>query len=80
MAKTLGVKEAMQHYASAIGVSSSATTIKKLTKQVLDPNNENENIQKARTIAEIWEAAAIERGYDPVVAIAGEAIVGKAEI
>lgn len=61
--ETLGVKEAMQHYVSTIeAIDEPATTIKKLTKQVLDPDANNENIQKARTIAQIWEAAAQEGG------------------
>lgn len=66
MTKVLGVKEAMQHFVSTLdGVETPATTIKKLTKQALDPNSENEKIQKARTIAEIWEQAAIGHGYRP---------------
>ena len=66
MTKVLGVKEAMQHFVSTLdGVETPATTIKKLTKQALDPNSENEYIQKARTIAEIWEEAAIGHGYVP---------------
>ncbi len=63
---TLRVKDAMTHYVSTLdGVDEPAATIKKLTKQVLDPDGNNEAIQKARTIAQIWEQAAIERGYTP---------------
>ena len=79
--ETLGVKEAMQHYVSTLeAIDEPATTIKKLTKQALDPDGNCEGIQKARTIAQIWKAAAIDRGYDPVTAIVGEAVVGTSEI
>lgn len=63
---TLGVKEAMQHFIKSIDESlTPATTIKKLTKQMLDPTGEVEAIQKARTIADIWEQSAIAHGYKP---------------
>ena len=66
MAKSLGVKEAMRHYVSTFeNIEEPATTIKGLTKQILDPSKEIEGVWTARTIAEIWEAVAIANGYDP---------------
>lgn len=66
MAKKLGVKEAMKHFVSTNqGAGEPGNTIKKLTKQALDPTGQIEGVQNARTIADIWEAFAIAHGYEP---------------
>lgn len=66
MAKKLGVKEAMKHFVSTNqGAGEPGNTIKKLTKQALDPTGQIEGVQNARTIADIWEALAIAHGYEP---------------
>ena len=65
-AKPIGVKEAMKHYISTTDIETPADTIKKLTKQILTSIvGEDDDINNARTIAEIYEAAAIKNGYDP---------------
>ena len=65
-AKPIGVKEAMKHYISTLSDQvEPRNTIKGLTKQMLDVDNESSTIQNARTIAEIWEQAAILNGYEP---------------
>lgn len=64
MAKALGVKEAMKHFASTIGsggIENPANTIKGLTKQILHGIG-GFDLQNARTIAEIWTIAG---GYEP---------------
>lgn len=85
----LNVKEAMRHYISTLeAVDEPATTIKKLTKQALDPEGDDDSIQNARTVAEIWEAAAISRGYEPSeddtpsggTAKVGDAVVGTSTV
>lgn len=69
---TLGVKDAMRHYVSTTEIAEPATTIKKLTKQIMSNwVGEDENIEKARTIAEIYEAAAIKNGYVPEESTSG---------
>lgn len=61
----IGVKEAMRHFVSTLPVEvEPKNTIKGLTKQIRDPRNEYPTIQNARTIAEIWEQAAILNGYE----------------
>ena len=63
--KVIGVKEAMKHYISTTDIETPADTIKKLTKQILTSIvGEDDDINNARTIAEIYEAAAIKNGYD----------------
>ena len=64
MAKKIGVKEAMRHFASTIGssgIENPANTIKGLTKQILHGVG-GFDLQNARTIAEIWTIAG---GYEP---------------
>lgn len=84
--KTIGVKEAMKHFIlTEFPEITPANTIKGLLKQYLDPLGEVEAIQKARTIADIWEQSAIARGYEPDEggdggAIVGKAVVGKSKI
>ena len=62
----IGVKDAMKHYISTLSDQvEPRNTIKGLTKQMLDVDNESPTIQNARTIADIWEQAAILNGYEP---------------
>lgn len=64
--KSIGVKEAMKHYVSTLENVTAATTIKGLTKQIMIATvGEDAGISEARTIAEIYEAAAIVNGYEP---------------
>ena len=63
---SIGVKEAMKHLISTLSDQvDPRNTIKGLTKQMLDVDNEFPTIQNARTIADIWEQAAILNGYEP---------------
>jgi len=70
MSKALGVKEAMKHYVSTFkNVEEPATTIKGLTKQIVKFTSlvQDDSIANARTIADIYEAAAIANGYEPPI-------------
>ena len=65
---SLGVKDAMKHYISTFDDITPSNTIKGLTKQIMISTGEGEGeeqINAARTIAGIYEAAAVARGYDP---------------